>query len=207
MRLHRELRLEDRVASKDLTPRTPYARRQGEVKSVEHWGQRKLLFSEIEFLTLYGDRALTVVYAGAAPGTHLNFLAEELFPQHKWILVDPAPFDCKPRDSIQLRNSYFTDEMASEFAGLDTLFICDIRSMDSGHDESMKEKRVSADMDWQMKWVQIMRPKAAMLKFRLPYPPPNGQTQYFDGDIFLPVWGGRTTTETRLIVSDPVRET
>ena len=59
---------------------------------MEHWGQRKLLFSEIEFLTLYGHLAKTVVYAGAAPGTHINYLSKELFPEHKWVLVDPAPF-------------------------------------------------------------------------------------------------------------------
>ena len=43
-----------------------------------------------------------------------------------------------------------------------------------------------------------------MLKFRLPYTPPLGSTEYLDGDFYLPVWGGRTTTETRLIVTDPV---
>jgi hypothetical protein len=46
-----------------------------------------------------------------------------------------------------------------------------------------------------------------MLKFRLPYPPPNAQTEYLDGDLYLPVWGGRTTTESRLINTDPVRIT
>jgi hypothetical protein len=43
-----------------------------------------------------------------------------------------------------------------------------------------------------------------MLKFRLPYTPPDAATEYLDGQLFLPVWGGRTTTETRLIVTDPV---
>ena len=36
--------------------------------SVNHWGQRKLLLAEIEFMTRHGDQALTVVYAGASPG-------------------------------------------------------------------------------------------------------------------------------------------
>jgi hypothetical protein len=39
------------------------------------------------------------------------------------------------------------------------------------------------------------------------YPPPNGQTEYLDGAIFLPVWGGRTTTEARLVVTEPVGDT
>lgn len=41
-------------------------------RSVIHWGQRKLLLSEIEFLTLYGEDGMWVVYAGAAPGTLLS---------------------------------------------------------------------------------------------------------------------------------------
>ena len=32
--------------------------------SALHWGQRKLMMSEIEFLTLHGDKAQLVVYAG-----------------------------------------------------------------------------------------------------------------------------------------------
>jgi hypothetical protein len=55
--------LKDRFAT-DNSPRTKYQRRQGEAKTVDHWGQRKLLLSEIEFLTMYGDAEYTVVYAG-----------------------------------------------------------------------------------------------------------------------------------------------
>jgi hypothetical protein len=31
---------------------------------VNHWGQRKLLLSEIEFLTLHGEPGALIVYAG-----------------------------------------------------------------------------------------------------------------------------------------------
>ena len=157
--------LSDRIAQRDasgaLQPRTPYGRRQGEVKTVEHWGQRKLLLSEIEFLTLYGHLAGLVVYAGAAPGTHIDFLSRKLFPSHKWILVDPAPFDARESDRIEVRETFFTDEMAKEFAGKDILFICDIRSMDEEQDDKLKEHRIHIDMVWQEKWVQIMQPKVS----------------------------------------------
>ncbi len=56
-----------RVVDADY-PTLPYRRRKGEEKTVVHWGQRKLLLSEIEFLTLYGQEGHPVVYAGAAPG-------------------------------------------------------------------------------------------------------------------------------------------
>jgi hypothetical protein len=73
-------------------PRAPYRRRQKEPKSVCHWGQRKLLLSEVEFLTsAVGPSPAHVVYAGAAPGTHLTLLAA-LFPLVRFTLVDPSPF-------------------------------------------------------------------------------------------------------------------
>ncbi len=61
-----------RILEEDA-PRAPYRRRKDEVKSVIHWGQRKLLVAEIEFLTMYAgtrksDTPQPVVYAGAAPG-------------------------------------------------------------------------------------------------------------------------------------------
>lgn len=94
-------------------PTAPYRRRKGEVKSVIHWGQRKLLMSEIEFLTLHGHKANLVVYAGAAPGTHISMLSE-MFPQHNFILVDPSPFTVKESDRIVCMQQLFTDELARE---------------------------------------------------------------------------------------------
>src|SRR4051812_18048330 len=69
-----------------------YRKRIGEYKQPLHWGQRKLLLSEIEFLTLYGDRSNTVVYVGAADGKHILYLSK-LFENHKFILYDPNNFD------------------------------------------------------------------------------------------------------------------
>ena len=66
----------------------------------------------------------------------------------------------------------------------------------------------------QANWVNILKPKASMLKFRLEYTDSCGtcsknenkessapHIDYFSGDICLPVWGPQTTTETRLIVT------
>ena len=150
-----------------LIPRTSYARRQGEVKTVEHWGQRKLLLSEIEFLTMYGHLAHTVVYAGSAPGTHLNYLSQELFPEHRWILIDPAPFDAKETPQIEIRQCFFTDDIAKEFQGKNIIFICDIRSMEEWQSSEEKEERVHADMVWQQKWVEIMQPKVGCAVMQL----------------------------------------
>jgi len=124
------------------TRTTKYRRRSGEVKTVEHWGQRKLLFSEIAFLLRYADadlhRVQQVLYAGAAPGNHTNFLSD-LFPQMRFHLVDPAPFSAKPTDKITLENAFFTQETATAWTGRTDLFISDIRAITWSMSDAEKE--------------------------------------------------------------------
>ena len=192
-----------RIISEDY-PTLEYRRRQHEVKTVIHWGQRKLLMSEIEFLTLYSRPEDIVVYAGAAPGTHIPFLID-LFPQLSFVLVDPAPFSAKLRENerVVLCQECFTDEFANEYVGLSDrlLFVCDVRSCDPNIMSNVQvEQHVLEDMEAQMRWHKIMRPRRSMLKFRLPWRP--GKTTYLDGQVFLPVWGPITTTEARLITPE-----
>jgi hypothetical protein len=75
------------------TPKAPYRKIPHERRTVNHWGQRKLMLSEVEFLTRFYDHDTThlVVYAGAAPGCHTTHLAQ-MFPKCNFILVDPADF-------------------------------------------------------------------------------------------------------------------
>lgn len=180
-------------------PRKKYEVRK-ERRTVNHWGQRKLFLSEIEFLTLYSNDGDTVVYAGAAPGTHTKYLSD-LFPTIKFVLVDPSPFIVKPeKNKIEVRNEFFTDEMAAEFSDRDdVLFICDIRTADyKVLTIEEVEDAVERDQEYQMKWHLIMKPRYSMLKFRLPWG--KGTTEYLDGDIFLQIWAPQSSTETRLIV-------
>jgi len=203
----------ERILSDTANTKT-YKRRTNEKKTVNHWGQRKLLLSEIEFLTLYTEPdtkythflkkseqkyTTTVVYAGAAPGTHTEYLAS-LFPMIKFVLVDPSNFIAKSGAQIEIRQSFFTDEIAKEFADKpNVLFISDIRSADwKVMNEEEVEQTVENDQIMQMKWVLLMNPIASMLKFRLPWG--SGTTQYLEGKIYLPIWGPQTTTETRLMV-------
>jgi len=181
-------------------PKQEYRRRKGEVKTVIHWGQRKLLLSEIEFLTKYGMSGATVVYAGAAPGTHTRYLIE-LFPELKFVLVDPAPFSSKLTEGPRciLRQELFTDDLAQQYAGCDkVLFMCDIRSCDESLMSNQEvQHKVMEDMQTQQRWHDIIQPIKSMLKFRLPWTP--GCTEYLTGDVYLQAFGPITTTETRLV--------
>jgi cap2 methyltransferase len=181
-------------------PLREYRRRRGELKTVIHWGQRKLLLAEIEFLTKFGVPGATVVYAGAAPGTHSQYLIE-LFPELKFVLVDPAPFSSKLTEGPRclLRQELFTDDVAQEYAGRDkVLFVCDIRSCDYTLISDPKvEDKVLEDMQAQQRWHDIIQPIKSLLKFRLPWKP--GCTEYLAGDVYLQAFGPTTTTETRLV--------
>eukprot|EP00002_Diphylleia_rotans_P017913 TRINITY_DN3475_c0_g1_i1.p1 TRINITY_DN3475_c0_g1~~TRINITY_DN3475_c0_g1_i1.p1 ORF type:complete len:561 (-),score=88.29 TRINITY_DN3475_c0_g1_i1:168-1850(-) len=184
--------------------RLQYRRRKGEEKTVIHWGQRKLLLSEIEFLSMYGKKGHPVVYAGAAPGTHISYLVE-LFPDFEFFLYDPAPFTVKESNRVFCHQQLFTDEVAEKFAGKQALFISDIRAADwSLLSEDETDAQVREDMESQQRWHLIMQPLKSMLKFRLSWKP--GKTVYLKGDIYLPIWGPITTTEARLIPSDGLHE-
>lgn len=47
----------NRYVTMDSAPQSTYRSRKGEAKTTEHWGQRKLLLSEIDFLTLFYESA------------------------------------------------------------------------------------------------------------------------------------------------------
>ncbi len=183
-----------------------YVASEGVVKTTIHWGQRKLLLSEIEFLTIIGRRGLegaTVVYAGAAPGTHMGFLAG-LFPGVKFILVDPAPFTVRETSQITIIQDLFTDELARSLKEKhETIyFISDIRTADPFQDEGhVVEQKVTEDMQAQQQWHFLLNSQRSMLKFRLPWD--DNSTLYLNGDIYLPVWGPQSTTECRLITCRP----
>lgn len=199
----------------------PYTERKGDSKTVCHWGQRKLMVAEIEFLASYYHDAETVVYAGAAPGTHILCLAR-LFPKIRFVLVDPRPFsshlvtkfDAEAVSRIELRREYFTDDMALEFAEMKgVLFISDVRTSDDGQlprgktnwvdeQETVQyptQDSVEKDMAQQQRWHILMKPVASSFKFRLPWGA--GMTSYLQGDLRLPIWGPPTTTECRLFVA------
>jgi|SRR5579862_1029264 len=185
----------------DSAPEKPFTKIPHECRSVNHWGQRKLFISELEFLSLYSKPGDLVVYAGAAPGTHTNFLSE-LFPNLSFFLVDPSPFIAKETNKIKIRQDFFTDETCKESLKMNKsiLFISDIRTGDPYKLSNIEvEKSIKNDMEMQKNWVKLLKPKASMLKFRLPWEA--GKTSYLDGKIFFPVWGRETTTECRLITT------
>jgi len=200
-----------RILTLDGTTRSlEYRRRKFEWKEPLHWGQLKLFTSELEFLTMYSHLSNIIVYAGAADGRHIPFLAN-IFKNHKFVLWDPVPLyeGYANMPNIEFHQELFTDETALAVSEKykKILFISDIRSMPDDFDygnmtpnlDEEVEEDVKRDMQLQKQWCEIMNPKACMLKFRLPYTP--GKTVYLLGDVYFQAFAAETSSETRLIVS------
>lgn len=184
------------------SPRIAFFDRPDKDRSPLHFGQLKLLMSEVAFL-LHSTDACTgapwvVPYAGAAPGNHIPYLAS-LFPSCLFLLYDPAPF-CdalrkEPPENVRVfEDTVFTEEVAADlakkYANACVAFISDIRT-------GKEEDYVTVDMDRQKTWVRTMLPAVSMVKFRLPWA--KGTTPYLDGNILWPVYAPLTSTEARLI--------
>lgn len=190
----------------------PYKQRGNEFRPQLHWGQRKLLLSEIEFLTLHGEKSKTVLYVGAADGLHLVYLAG-LFPDHHFYLYDPMEFHRELRQfaknckRIHMFQQYFNDEDIARVKSLNALFISDIRNLPVGFvrggqvDEAVEED-IRGDMERQAAWIRELVPPASMVKFRLPWvqqSPSINKFTYLDGDIHLQAWAPVSSSEARLI--------
>ena len=121
----------------DKSKQLPYIERPDSERSTLHWGQLKLFMSELWFMMKYTKGAKSLVYAGAAPGNHIPFLAG-LFPHIQFILYDPAPF-CKGltggrSKNVRCYNELFTENSVKKYmikgnsSSSSMLFICDIRT-------------------------------------------------------------------------------
>ena len=191
-----------------------------------HYGQLKLLLSEIEHLTQVQRRidlsTATVIYIGAGGGEHIPLLSS-LFPKLHFILVDDH-FSIQPTNTIEIFYEYASDETIQKYkahARKNIIFISDMRR---GNEENF-EKSVNDDNMNQMKWGIQLDAFSMLLKFRLPYPDmymnthytttidnsirnhvvspktvPNNTYLYLKGEPKLQAWAPLYSTETRLEV-------
>lgn len=183
-----------------------------------HWGQLKLLLSEVEFLTIAlkearekGCTKLTLIYAGSAHGIHIPYLYD-LFSsaiELKFVLVDPARFDAQlyaPRyaGKIAIYNGFYNDERIAQMREEHPLAADEYLCFCSDIRISPDERAIVGDMKMQFDWWHKMNaddyaPDLSMFKFRLPWAD-QGMSEYPKGDIHLQVYAGETSPETRLIV-------
>ena len=203
-----------RILSDDAK-QAAYRRRKGEVKTTLHWNDRKLLLYEMEFLTEYaGCSSATVVYLGAHPGTHIKTLSS-FFPLLNFLLIDTQPPACDESKRIRIIQQRLTDrlirELDASFARTKTrvLLISNLknRAKDATDWENAaaKDSWTEGDQQKQFEICSLFSTlSGALLKFRLPYTA--GTTVVPAGRIFLPVYGGQTSTETRYVPDLPLSD-
>ena len=176
-----------------------------------HSGQRKLLLSEIEFfVTEYKKfnekKKKIILYIGASTGIrsiHTYTLAI-LFPEFEYHLYDSASFFPLLKDlkNVKIFKRWFTDKDVSTYENKNVFLISDIRNPVYGE---LKQREninrmndlILEDMMFQKYLYEKIKPKSALLKFRLPWN--DDKTEYLDGKIYFQVWQDFTSTETRLI--------
>ena len=194
-----------------------------------HQGQRKLLLMEMLFFLLHGQPNSVVIYAGAAPCSHIRFL-EQCFPSFLFILIDPAPWnsgfqqqlpqlgqsECTNATyhiahNIQVYHGYFTDDLAAYLGRLycheHIMFISDIRLRTIESSSCTLDERnthIQQDMLMQAKWFNILNSFRlsnawAMFKFKIPYNSPS--LEYLDGDLYYQPWAPLRSPELRLITN------
>jgi hypothetical protein len=167
--------------------------------STIHHGQRKLLISEIEFMTLHSNPGDIVVYVGAADGEHINDLVK-MFPDITYYLYDMRnEWNIKESDNVHiytLRNGFDVDQVKN-LDLTNMLFISDIRTNETD------DEAVVRDMNMQMNWVLQINPKASLLKFRFPWHYHQDKINYLDGDLYYQAFAKHTSAETRLMSTRP----
>lgn len=174
-----------------------------------HSGQRKLLLAEIAFISAHVDRAdqpLKMLYPGAGPGDHIPVLLE-IFPNLHIIGFDPFGFTPELGVHPHFKGfcTLFTDEVAASYTGGVDFLVSDIRRRTTGSD-SEREDMILEDMELQARWVRIVRPRAALLKMRLPWREDLSKDsfyEYLSGRIHVQQYAPLFSSEGRLWVERP----
>lgn len=175
-----------------------------------HWGQRKLFLTELQFLThyyhMYDSGEKLLLYIGSGPGHHINFLMQ-FFPDLTYHLYDKVPTKVPPGPNVKIFYEYFTEKHAQRYVNKNVFIVCDIRNLEIatvrkkmklGQAEMQEmDTVVLGDMELQRELCEIIKPKAALLKFRLPYD--GSKMEYYCGPLYIQPWAKNASSETRIV--------
>lgn len=203
----------------DKLPGEPFDKKKIKDLPKVKWGQRKLLITEIDFLTRYYDQyrkneKKILLYVGASPGMHINYL-NYLFPDIHYVLYDKVESLVEQTPNVTFHKKYFDNDEAKKYVGKNLFFMCDIRTLSAGKylrkmrnsDDEKSDEYIEAneksreivfdDMKMQKEWAEIMKPIQSYLKFRISWD--TLTTEYFDGDIYFQPWNGIGSIEMRIV--------
>lgn len=191
----------------------------------------RLFSAELNFLNLkYNptkDKKSICIYIGSSSGNHIPKLIS-FYPELEYHCYDPIEPSHQLKSFAEKSNfakvlifqKFFTEEDIIQYQNIDAdiYVITDFENHNIKSDleikkapnslELRKEKEsfLSEDMELQMKWMKLLKPKEACLKFRLPHYYENVSTvdtfSYFQGIVYRTIFSSLKTSECRLFVSD-----
>lgn len=191
-----EFFLQDTDKRQEYTP--------GNQQSGEPQGQHKMFLCDlhaiVSFFEKFPNEKCIAVYAGAAVGTHMQYLAK-IFPEVEWHLYDPCEFDheLQKYQNLKMYRQYFDDSTANQWKRKNDekefrmIFISDIRN-ENAHDANVIHK----DMQDQQRWHMIMNSDYSIMKFRAPYSWNTQKFKYLKGMLLKVPHAPRNSTELRL---------
>lgn len=165
--------------------------------TTENWGQRKLLLTEIEFLTEYARNGkYLVIYIGDSQGLYINYLSD-LFPDVDFVLIGMKKIDCKKTSRIQIRSGALIDKWINMYSKSreNLLLICDVHTFGPLKD---MEEYIQQDLENQIHWHSKLKPIASLLTFR--FSRNKAMTKFLQGDIISSPWTSRQASHCRFIV-------
>lgn len=116
----------------DLTEEKEYVHKYRSKFQGVHYGQRKLVITEIMFLTMFTDpdKFYNVIYAGSAPSSKFPVLLG-MFKNCRFILIDPNPFSENVKNQQQLYFKGPVDfQKIKDSPAIKTVVINDLCTMD-----------------------------------------------------------------------------
>ncbi len=187
-------------------PKLDYQDRRHRPTSTLHTGQIKLFLTTLQFMTNYipKNKEVHILYPGSAFGQNIYILSN-LFPNCYWYLIDPSRFYNKLHNNnkvLYMSNKLFFNKDAEYFKKLlknkFTVFMCDIRNLETFTIRDTKEILIDIDMRLQYDWCKTFNADISFLKFRIPRA--SNEYKYLDGELIIQPFAPKTSTETRLVV-------
>jgi hypothetical protein len=174
-RAGKELGLVDVMIPRDWLPASAYQRRKNTVRTLPENKTRGGAIALIHFLTKHAGGANTVVYACNRGNGLSDTIVDTFFPNLRFVVYGEASEDVSASDRVETHAARFTDADAEVYKGQEgVLFICVYPSL---KDDKASANNLWPDMKNQRRWVQMIRPAAAMLQWRLPFTPPAGESE------------------------------
>lgn len=183
----------------------------------------KMLCNDVDFLTQKARAGDTAIYVGGSIGAYILLLAK-MFPSVQFVMYDHNMSNSvkKAKDAgllppnLQHREEVFSEKVAAQLLLQDSLksskllLMSDLRNITRnawGNEGqvAVTDENVVNDLHLQENWVQLLRPRSAQLKFKLPYHGP-AQYSYLKGEINAQLFAKQTTSEIRLTVDAPLDE-